>query len=95
MRQDQSIKETFINKSNDEYNKLYKLYEQEEQKYKTDIDNLQHLHEEKIAYEEQRNRELEQEIENIKIKHQDNLENLLIDHKEELKKLKLQFYEKC
>lgn len=34
------IKETFINKSNEEYNKLMKLYEQEEEKYKFDIENL-------------------------------------------------------
>ncbi|KRX00640.1 WD40-repeat-containing domain [Pseudocohnilembus persalinus] len=95
MNQDISIKDTFINKSTEEYNKLLKLYQQEEEKYANNIKNLEQQHKEKIEYEEQRNKDLELEIEDIKSGHKDRLQKLLDDHQEQLKKLKLQFYDKC
>ncbi|EAR86922.2 WD domain, G-beta repeat protein (macronuclear) [Tetrahymena thermophila SB210] len=95
MESDMKMKDTFVSKSNDEYNKLYEQFVTEQKKYKQDIEQLEQLHKQKIEYENQRNKDLEDEIEKIKQKHKDDLQNLLNQHKEDLKKLKMNFYEKC
>ncbi len=46
---DLKMKETFVSKSNDQYNELMNQYKEEEKKYKSDIENLKKQHQEKIG----------------------------------------------
>ena len=48
---DQKMKETFITKSNDEYNKIFKQYQEEEERFQQELQQLRKLHREKIRNE--------------------------------------------
>ncbi len=44
MENDMKMKDTFVSKSNEEYNRLHEQYMNEQNKYKEDIQNLKELH---------------------------------------------------
>lgn len=66
MDADKKMKDDFVDKSEQDYARLLRQYEEENARYEEEKRMLERSHEDKIKYEEQRNREIEEEIERIK-----------------------------
>lgn len=74
---DKRMKEKFEEKSNDDLSHLKEVLEEEREKFDKELSELEILHQKKVDYENQRNKELEEQIELLKIEQQNELKAML------------------
>ena len=77
LENDKKMKERFEEKSNEDLRHLRGLLNEEMEKFNIELRDLETLHQSKVDYENQRNQDLEQKIEELKIEQQDELKKML------------------
>lgn len=89
---DKKMKEKFEEKSNEDLLNLKQILEEERVKFDKELKELEVLHQKKVDYENQRNKELEEQIEQLKLQQQEELAK--ISEKCEIDRMNLKVYTK-
>ena len=77
LENDKKMKEKFEEKSNEDLTNLRTVLNGEGEKFDKEMKDFEVLHQGKVDYENQRNKELEEKIEELKIEQQDELKRML------------------
>ena len=84
--------EKFEEKSNEDLMNLRNVLEREGEKFEKEMKDFKVLHQGKVDYENQRNKELEEKIEELKIEQQNELKRML--EKYEIDKQNLRVFQR-